>query len=254
MGLGLSDVTNAIKRGEHDVARAIGQTLIDAGHESTDLIRSTLNRLPGGLKLGSRLVGGGRPRTPMQPHLPHDLPAPHPSDYVVERGATTCSVNGAGKPFCLNGFKSLAAGAQTQGTDLVNFHAAASNPTIITSDNIIPGSVDIREASLSISARAVVTLGFEGVGFLESFYLIEYINGIEWARWPLRKLASMIGYTGSLGTGFGQSSTARLDLPGIPWPRKYDPNTPYKTALQCSVTTTTVNALDCSFVETGYRP
>lgn len=233
--------------------RAVKKQLVQTNRDINRGVQ-TVNRT-----IAGTIAGVFGKRTPHQPHLPSDIPAPHPGDYPIltRDGQAVCGslrAWGDGQPFTLVGFKSLTAGAQTQGTDLVDFHAAASNPTVITSDDLIPGNVEVFEASLYISARAVVTLGFEGVGFLNSAWVVEYINSIEKARWSIKKLAAMLGFTGSLGTAFGQSDTVSLTLPSIPWHRKYDPNVKSKTALQISVTTTTVNALDCAFVEDGVRP
>jgi hypothetical protein len=232
---------------------------------STFVRRTKKEIVKDGRSIGRRIVGErnlnvlGFKRTPRSPHTPNDMPAPHPGDMPIltRNGTAVCGkldAWGGGQPFALVGFKALAAGAQTQGTDLVDFHASASNPTVIASDDLIPGNVEIYEASLYIAARAVTTLGFEGVGFLNSLWLVEYVNGIEKARWSIKKLSAMLGFTGALGAAFGQSHTVALDLPAIPWRRSYDPNVKSKTTLQCSVTTTTVSILDCAFVEDGVRP
>lgn len=258
MDLSLGGLTRAVEAGEHQLAHSIGNSLIAAGHSSTDLIRGILNRLPGGMHVGSQLVGGGRPRTPQAPHKPAEPVAPMPGDFPIltRDGVSQCgnlSSWGGQEPFPLVGFKSLAAGAQTQGTDLIDFHAAASNPTWITSDDLIPGNIEVFQARLIMTPRLTVTLGFEGIGFLSQWWLIEYINGIEKARWSVLSLALMTGGTGILTSG-STANVERIDLPAIPFRRKYDPNVKAKTALQLGVTTTTVSALDCTLVEEGVRP
>lgn len=264
MGFSLGQVTRAIQQGEHDVARAIVTGMEEVGHEGAQLGRALINKLPGGMHLGSKLFGGGHHvgRSPAQPFLPTDKRAPKPGDFPIittPGGSSICggsaysSKYGAGQPFALIGFKSLAAGAQTQGTDLIDFHAAASNPTIISSDDLIPGNVEIFELSVTFSPRLTTTLGFEGAGFIGQCWIIEYINGIEKARWSITDLALTAGGVGLLTSG-AVAYAHEFSLPNIPWHRKYDPNVKTKTALQIGVTTTTVSALDVSFIETGIRP
>lgn len=259
MGWGISDVTDAIKRGEHEVARGIGHELIAGGHAASNVIRGALNRLPGGMHIGSKLLGGGR--TPNTPHLPGEKQAPHPGDFPINYtarqanggSATMCgSLDkwGGSQPFPLVGTKALAAGSQTQGTDLIDFHASASNPTWITSDDLIPGNVQVWQMHLSLSARLTTTLGFEGIGFFSAWWVIEYIQGIERARWSVHALAAMIGQVGIITSGAAADSQA-LNLPGIPWVRKYDPNIKAKTAAQIPVTTTTVSIIDGTMAEIG---
>lgn len=256
----MSAFSSALKQ----VARQTGKAVEDVVEE--------LERAPGGLariirQPGAALFGRdplGRvrmpffPRTPREPIAPTDTPAPAPGDYpILSRGGQSVCGKldawGAGQPFALIGFVPVAAGAQTQGTSIASFHLATSNPTIITTDNLIPGNIEVFTAHLSISARLTTTLGFEGNGFLESAWVIETVNGIEKARWSLRQLATITGVVGIITSG-GAATGQRLDLPSIPWHRKYDPNVPHIVALQIARTTTTVSILDCSFVENGIRP
>lgn len=264
MGFSIGQVTSAVEGGLHDVAEGIAHGMEQTGHVEARLARSIVNRarqignqLPGGMKIGDRVIGRGK-RTPKMPWSPSDKQAPHPGDFPIltRDGKAQCGDLkqwGGGQPFTLVGFKALAAGAQTQGTDIVDFHAAASNPVVITSDDKIPGNIEVFEASLYISARLTTTLGFEGPGFFNQLYLVEYVNGIEKARWSIKQLAAMIGGAGIITSG-GAAFSQSLDLPSIPWRRKYDPNVAAKTALQLAVTTTTVSILDCAFVENGVRP
>lgn len=258
MDISLRGVTNAVKNGEHELAHDITNVLEATGHESADLARKILNRLPGGMKIGNKILGRGQPRVPSSPFKPGEKGAPHPGDFPIltRDGESTCGnlqAWGGNEPFPLVGYKKLAAGAQTQGTDLVDFHASASNPTWITTDDLIPGNIEVYEATLAISPRLVTTGGFEGVGFLMSAWIIEYINGIEKARWSIKQLACMTG-TFSILTSGASAALEKLDMPSIPWRRKYDPNVKAKTAMQIGVTTTTVSDLDCAFAEMGVRP
>jgi hypothetical protein len=183
-------------------------------------------------------------------------PAPRPVDMPIltRDGVAECGKVEGGQPFTLNGFKNLAAGSQTQGTDLVDFHASTSNPTVISTDDLIPGNIEVFEADLFIGARATTTLGFEGPGFLSSFWLIEYVNGIEKARWSMRSLGAAFNFTGGISSGQASHTYDVTGTAAVPWHRKYDPNVKAKTALQIPVTTTTVNSLDNTLVEEGVRP
>lgn len=201
-------------------------------------------------------LGGGPKRTPKNPNKPDDDDAPHPGDYdiLTAGGTTRCSMlPGGGQPFPLVGYVLLAAGAKTQGTDLLDFHAATANPTIITTADLIPGNVEVYEASLYLGVKMLTTAGSENAAFLNSLWLIERVNGIEKARWSLKQLGLTISHTGVLTSG-SCASTVAIDLPAIPWRRKYDPNIPHALVIQCSVTTTIVQAIEFAFVETGKRP
>jgi hypothetical protein len=254
-----SQFVSAVSSGEHKAASAIAGAATKAGDAAAGQMKSILNRLPGGLKLGSKLMGGAR--TPSDPFTDDDLQAPHPGDFPINYtvrqtdggSATMCGsldAWGGSQAFPLVGTVALAAGSQTQGTDIVDFHAAASNPTWITTSDLIPGNVQVWQMHLSLAARLVTTLGFEGIGFFSQWWVIEYIQGVERARWSVHQLAAMIGQVGILTSG-AASSTQPLNLPGIPWKRAYDPNIKAKTSAQISVTTTTVSVIDCTMAELG---
>lgn len=262
-GFGIGTVTKAISAGLHDVADEAARAMENAGHAEAGLARTLVakarqigNRLPGGMHLGDRGFGAGPHRTTLIPKLAHDPVAPHPGDFPIltTMGDTYCGqLPGGGQPFPLVGYKLLAAGAQTQGTDLFDFHAATSNPTIIVSNDLIPGNVEVFEASLYIGVKMLTTLGSENAAFLNSMWVVERVNGIEKARWTLKQLAEMVSHTG-LTTSGACAATEKIDLASIPWHRKYDPNIPHALAVQCSVTTTTIQALEFTFTEVGKRP
>lgn len=246
MGFSMHDVTNAITKGEHDAARFIGKTLIDAGHESSDLIRSTLNRLPGGLHVGSKVLGGGRP---MPKHVtPGALPI-----NTRNANGSYCSKLPGGKPFPLVGRIAITAGAQTQGTDLGDFHSTTANPTIITTSDLVPGNVSVKSCRLTIGVKMLTTAGADTIAVLDDLWVIERVNGTEIARWSPADLGCTIGHSGTLTSG-NVASSIRIAGDWQEWDRTYDPNVPYAVAVQIGRTYTTIQDLDLTFVEGGQRP
>lgn len=258
-------VLQAVRSGQLGLASHIASSLLTMGHPDAGPALAALGgrgNVPMLGRGGSSMPIGSAPgkvsRVPTSPYLPGDLRAPGPGDFPIltQLGHTAyggMDAFGGGQPFALVGFVPLAAGAQTQGTDLVDFHAATANPTIISTADLVLGNIEVFEASLYLGVRGLTTLGFENAAFLLSSWVIEYINGIEKARWTPKQLACVISHFGLLTSG-SQASNYSLDLPAVPWHRKYDPNIKAKTAWQITATTTTVSGLDLVFVETGTRP
>lgn len=194
-----------------------------------------------GLRPGPRRSGGDHPK-------PRNVPV------NTRKETGYCNTLGGLKPFCLVGRIAIAAGATTQGTDLGDFHDATSNPTIITTNNLIPGNVQVESCALSVGVVFVTTLGAETLAVLEDFVVIERVNGTEVARWTLRDLGLTIDHSGSLGTTFSASSQFRVTGDWKDWPRTYDPNVSHEMAVQIMRTFTLVNALEMTFLEPGMRP
>lgn len=192
-----------------------------------------------GLRPGPRRSGGDHPK---------------PRDRPVNTRNEAGYCYGGKKAFPLVGRIAIAAGATTQGTDLGDFHDATSNPTIITTNNLIPGNVVVESCALSVGVVFVTTLGAETLAVLEDFWVIERVNGTEVNRWTLRDLGLTIDHSGSLGTTFSASSQFRVTGDWKDWPRTYDPNVTHEMAVQIGRTFTLVNALEMTFLEAGTRP
>lgn len=277
MGFELGDVIRAVSTGATDVARGMANTMSAAGHSAagaaTHIVNQAesqlgkgLNRLPGGLKLGNRLVGaaglaGRGMGASMAGTSVTGSPAPQTADFpiltVPGGGGVQCGTMdawGGGQPFPLMGFVPVAAGAQTSATSIGDFHAAASNPSIITTTGLIPGNVEVFEAYLSIGVRQNVTLsGIENLSYFSSWWLIEEVNGIEKARWSFRQLGLSMTIQGLLTSGAAASDMV-FATPPIEWHRQYDPNVKSNLIFEPSVTATTISPVDFTFTEVGVRP
>lgn len=197
--------------------------------------------------LTSRAPGSGGGTTPGGGHA-------DPGSMLIDtKEAEGYCWPGGRKPFPLVGNFTLAAGAQTQGTDLGDFHAATSNPTIITTNDLIPGNVRVRSCRLTVGVKMLTTAGAETLGFLESLWVVERVNGTEIARWTLADLGCTVDHSGLLTSG---ATSNQIEIMGKwqKWERNYDPTTPHALALQCTRTQTTIQAIDFNFAEAGNRP
>jgi hypothetical protein len=279
MGWSIGDVTSAISRGATSVAQGMANDMTAAGHEAAGVAQhlvgqaisqggKMLNRLPGGMHLGTKLVGqrglqgnSGLAGISMAGTSVTGSPAPQTADFpiltVPGGGGVQCGTTdswGGGQPFTLMGFVPIAAGAQTSATNIGDFHAAASNPSIITTTGLIPGNIEVFEAYLSVGVRNNVTLsGIESLAYFSSWWVIEQVNGIEKARWSFRQLGLSMSIQGMLTSGNSASEITFATAP-IEWHRQYDPNVKSNLVFQPSVTATTICPVDFTFTEIGVRP
>lgn len=252
LGGSLGAVVRAVEQGEHDTADELTRGMEALNHagaaqarQLVTLARRIGNRLPGGMRLGDRAFGKGSPRHPSPAQLPVNTRNPSKS---------YCSNLAGGKPFPLVGRLVISAGAQTQGTDLGDFHSTTANPTIITTSDLIPGNVAVKSCRLTIGVKMITTLGADTQAVLEDLWVIERVNGTEIARWSPADLGCSINHSGVLGTAFGVVGYTEISGKWQEWDRTYDPNVPYALAVQIGRTYTTIQDLDLTFTEAGQRP
>jgi hypothetical protein len=265
MGFELSDVFKAVQSGAKDVGHYMTTEMEKAGHASAGAARSFMNRLPGGMKLGNRAFGAGSHGLPASASSAVSASSPQPADLPIDTTTGTAASGlsygsgleqwGKGRPFVLAAFVPIAAGAQTTNTTIFDFHAVNSNPSIITTADLIRGNVEVFEAYMSVGVRNNVTLsGIENAAYFSSWWVQEAINSIEVARWSFRQLGWVISSSGMLTSGASSGFFSFLNFPCVEWHRKYDPNIPAALNGQPSVTGTTISPVDFGFTENGVRP
>ena len=238
----LEDARQMIDHPGYIAAGPFGPVLADLNR------RGAFKGITKGIRDIERGVGLRGPRRSGGDHI---KPKNVPVNTRNEQGY--CAPNGR-KAFPLIGRIAIAAGATTQGTDLGDFHDATSNPTIITTNNLIPGNVSVESCAVSIGVVCVTTLGAETLAVLEDFWIVERVNGTEINRWTFRDMGLTIDHSGMLGTAFGLSSQFRVSGEWKDWPRTYDPNVTHELAVQIGRTFTLVNALEMTLQEAGSRP
>jgi hypothetical protein len=266
MGFELGDVTKALSQGERGAAQYMTNEMTKAGHVAAGVAGKLMDRLPGGMKLGSRVFGAGAVHgLPQSSSMSIQAFSPQPSDLPIDTTTGTAASGlaygsgleqwGKGRPFVLAAFVPIAAGAQTTNTTIFDFHAVASNPSIITTADLIRGNVEVYEAYMSVGVRNNVTLsGIENIAYFSSWWVQEAINSIEVARWSFRQLGWVMSSSGLLTSGASAGFFSYLNFGAVEFHRKYDPNIPAALNGQPSVTGTTISPVDFGLTENGVRP